>query len=102
MSKPFDRPQAAWADQPDGTKRPSLFDQLRAMQTPRLGWALGALAVMLLLFLAVNNVLLWQRVNALQVQAPGGKAHMVHLIGTQNAPRPSAIYWVLKKIIMAR
>ncbi len=96
MSASFDRPQASRADLPYEAKRPGLFDRLRAMRTPRLGWVLGALAVILLLFLAVNNVLLWQRVNALQGQTPGGKAHMVHLIGTQNAPQTTGYLLVFE------
>ncbi len=91
--KPVDHPRAG---RPYESSRPGLFDRLRAVLSPRLGWALGAVAVILLLFLAINNVLLWQRVNALQAQVPGGESRMVHLTGTQNAPRTTGYLLVFE------
>lgn len=84
------------AGPPHETKRLGLFDWLSSLISPRLGWALGALAVILLLFLTINNVLLWQRINALQAQAPGGTAHIVNLAGTQNAPQATGYVLVFE------
>ncbi len=60
---------------------------LSSLLFPKIGWALGSLALILMIFLSVNNVMLWQRVNTLQAESPSGNAHMVHLSGTQNAPQ---------------
>ncbi len=95
-TNPVSRPSASHQERPQEAKRQSFLEQLTSMLSPRIGWALGAVAVILLLFLAVNNVLLWQRVNTLQAQAPAGKAHLVNLTSTQNAPQAAGYVLVFE------
>ncbi len=95
-TNPVSRPAVSPQETPRVVKRQGFLEWLRSMLSPRVGWTLGAVAVILLLFLALNNVLLWQRVNTLQAQAPAGKAHLVNLTGTQNAPQTAGYVLVFE------
>lgn len=51
----------------------------------RLAW--GALALLVVLFLAGSNIFLWRQVNNLQARAMRDNTRVVRMDGTQNAPK---------------
>jgi hypothetical protein len=59
--------------------------------------ALGALVLLLVIFLGASNFLLWQRVNDLQARVPQGNMQLVHLEGTTNAPQARGYLMVFNK-----
>lgn len=56
------------------------------LPAPRLSRAAWAAALLLLAALAVNNLLLWSEINALQTRLPAGNVRIVNLVGTPDAP----------------
>jgi hypothetical protein len=44
----------------------SVWERVRSLFGPQAGLALGVLAFLLVLFLGINNYMLWQRVNDLK------------------------------------
>ncbi len=70
-------------------RSPGLRDFLRSLWAQRVGMALGALALLLIVFMGVSNLLLWQRVNDLQARVPQGDMQLIRLEGTNNAPQAS-------------
>ena len=73
--------------EPVHAPRNGLLDAIRGLLARPAGLAFGALALALVLFLGVSNVLLWQQVNALESRVPEGNLQIVNLNGTQNAPQ---------------
>jgi hypothetical protein len=61
-----------------------------------VGLALGVLALLLVIFMGVSNLLLWQRVNDLQARAPRENMQLVYMEGTQNAPLAQGYLMVFK------
>lgn len=51
------------------------------------GLVFAILAIFLILFLSINNFLLWQRVNDLEARVPGDRVQIVRLNGTSTAPQ---------------
>jgi anti-sigma-K factor RskA len=67
--------------------RPAQPGWRRWLQARPLALAVAALALVLLAFLAISNLMLWQQVRTLQAAAPGGPARIVRLVGTSDAPQ---------------
>ncbi len=68
-------------------RQASFLSGIRSIFTRPLGFAIAALAVLLLVFMAGSNYLLWQRVNSLQGRVPPANVQLVRLAGTTNAPQ---------------
>jgi anti-sigma-K factor RskA len=64
-----------------------LREVFRSLFTSPAGLAFGALALLLLVFMAASNFLLWQRVNELQARVPPANVQLVRLAGTGEAPQ---------------
>jgi anti-sigma-K factor RskA len=77
----------------DGT---SVWERVRSLLGPQAGWALGVLALLLILFLSINNYMLWQRVNDLEARVPGNNVQIVRLDGTDSAPQSVGYMIVFK------
>lgn len=58
----------------------------RSLFAHPVGLFVGALLLLLLLFLSASNWMLWQQVNELQAQVPEDEMKLVELAGTTDAP----------------
>jgi anti-sigma-K factor RskA len=65
-------------------KKPNWVERLFSGQ---LGLAFAVFAVLVILFLGINNYLLWQRVGDLEARVPGNNVQIVRLDGTGRAPQ---------------
>jgi len=57
---------------------------------------LGVVSVLVILFLAASNLLLWQRINQIQANESGGYMQVVQLQGTDQAQETSGYVMVFK------
>jgi anti-sigma-K factor RskA len=87
--------QRDFSQQPAKVK-PSLMETFRAVLFNPFGWALGGVALLLIIILSINNVLLGQQVNDLQARLPGDNVHLVKLIGAEDTPRTVGYLMVFK------
>jgi anti-sigma-K factor RskA len=71
-------------------------ESLRILLGRQAGLALAVLAIFLVLFLGINNYLLWQQVNDLQVRLPGDNVQFIRLDGTDKAPESIGYMIVFK------
>lgn len=71
-------------------------DVVRSIYTRPFGWVVSGLILLVVLFLGVNNLLLWQRVNDLQARLPSRDLRVVQLEGTLNAPQAVGYLMVFK------
>jgi anti-sigma-K factor RskA len=69
------------------TRQRGLLDSLRSLFSRPVGFAFGALALLLLIFMTASTFLLWQRVNDLQARVPPANVQLVRMAGTTNAPQ---------------
>lgn len=90
QSAPYARPV------PIEQTKSNFLDSIRSFfSTPTRLFA-GGLVVLLVLFLGINNFLLWQRVNDLQARVPGSNIRIVQMQGTVDAPKAMAYLMVFK------
>jgi Anti-sigma-K factor rskA, C-terminal/Putative zinc-finger len=69
---------------------------LRSLLTRPAGLAFGAIILLVIAFMGISNLLLWQQVNALQARVPQGNVQIVRLDGTNNAPQAQGYLMVFK------
>jgi anti-sigma-K factor RskA len=74
----------------------SVWERVWSLFGPQAGLALGVLAFLLVLFLGINNYMLWQRVNDLEARVPGNNVQIVRLDGTTSAPQSVGYMIVFK------
>lgn len=96
-SRPSDglRPSAAPRPAPAGNPHKS-WDLFRGLFAQPLGLAFAVAALLLIIFMGISNLLLWQRVNELQARAPKENMQLVRLDGTTNAPNAQGYIMVFK------
>ena len=96
-ARAVDRP-AAPSSPPSGVPRQrGLLDALRDLFGRPAGFALGALALLLILFMGVSNLALWREVNSLRARVPEDNVHIVQLQGEPNAPEAHGYLMVFKE-----
>jgi hypothetical protein len=93
--QPVSRPAVLSASPPPRSR--SLRDIFGSLFTSPAGLAFGALALLLLVFMAASNFLLWQRVNDLQARVPPTHVQLVRLAGTAEAPQAQGYLMVFDK-----
>ena len=71
---------------PAAPGRKGILGWLASLKISPTGFALGALAVLLVVFMAASNLALWQQVNDLRERVPDDHIRIVELQGTQNVP----------------
>lgn len=74
----------------------SLRQVLRNLFRQPVALTLGVVSVLVILFLAASNLLLWQRMNQIQAHTPGEYMQVVQLQGTDLAPETSGYVMVFK------
>jgi anti-sigma-K factor RskA len=77
--------------------RKSWLDTFRNFLTHPAGLAFSAVTLLLVIFLAASNLLLWQKMNDLQSRVPQGNMQLVRLVGTDNAPQAQGYLMVFKR-----
>ena len=69
------------------THRWNLAEWLRSLLDRPVMLAFSALALLLVVFLAASNLLLWRQVNELESRIPGNRVRIVQMAGTEKAPK---------------
>jgi anti-sigma-K factor RskA len=69
--------------------RTAWWDHLRMFLGRQAGFTFAVLALLIILFLGINNYLLWQRVDKLHTLLPEDQVLIARLDGTANAPGAS-------------
>jgi anti-sigma-K factor RskA len=72
------------------------FNLFRGLFAQPVGLAFAVVALVLIVFMGISNLLLWQRVNDLQARAPKENMQLVRLDGTTNAPNAQGYIMVFK------
>jgi anti-sigma-K factor RskA len=93
--------EASYTPAFDRNHNPTPASKMRPNWTERIflgqaGLVFAVFAVFVILFLGINNYLLWQRVDDLEARVPGNNVQIVRLDGTGSAPQTVGYVIVFK------